>query len=389
MVSRARAGLVLLVGGVLLAGCVAPVASERASDRPSATAAASRTPNPNELARQSHSPTPSLVPTPSPAPVGSASPAPTPAGLTEMQQLIPILVNGGGASPEVIRAEDFVGNSDPQALAFVRMLDRVGGTPDQFEGAGSSCCSGSITVFDLRVRGVDPERLADAYVAAAKELDPGAQVAARTVAGTNVRRVRFPAASARPDLHVAVLRGVVFAFSGPADQQANIDATIAFMRRPALDALLPATIGGQATQRGAMPASGLLRGGDMCSFVCPGEGDAFAKTLKIPVEQIDFAYASSQPAGVLVLAFRAPGASNAKLVAARIAAFRQGEAPFGREDRRIGGKTVTWVAYSPFPDNPYEREYLYARDHVLYSIRLAVDDGPPSAAVIEAIAALP
>ena len=43
----------------------------------------------------------------------------------------------------------------------------------------------------------------------------------------------------------------------------------------------------------------------------------------------------------------------------------------------IGGKTVTWVAYEPFPDSAFEREYLYAKDHVLYSIRLEVDDGPP------------
>jgi hypothetical protein len=127
----------------------------------------------------------------------------------------------------------------------------------------------------------------------------------------------------------------------------------------------------------------------MCSMVCPGEGDALARNVGVPVEQIDFAYATSQTAGVLVIAFRVPGASSSELLSARIASFRKGEPPFGREKRVIGGKTVTWVAYSPFPDSAFEREYLYAKDHVLYSIRLAVDDGPPSASVAEAIAALP
>ena len=69
--------------------------------------------------------------------------------------------------------------------------------------------------------------------------------------------------------------------------------------------------------------------------------------------------------GVLVIAFRVPGASNSELLSARIASFRQGEPPFGREKRAIGGKSVTWVAYSPFPDSVFEREYLYAKDHVL------------------------
>jgi hypothetical protein len=390
MTSASRAGLTLLVGSVLVAGCIAPVASSSAPPSPAprtTPAPPTRTPNPNELARQSRSPSASVAASPTVDPRPTTSPRPTPTGPTEMQQLIPILVNGGGASPEVIRGEDLVGNGDAQAMAFARMLERLGATPDQFEGAGSSCCSGTVTVFDLRVLGVAPERVADEFVAAGKDLDPGVRVVTRTVTGATVRRLRWPAGSGRTDTDVVVLRGVVFAFAGPADQQANVDATIAFMRRPPLEALLPATIDGQAVQRGSMPASGLIRGGDMCSFVCPGEGDAFATAIEVPVEQIDFAYATSQ-AGALVIAFRVPGASNAKLVAARIASFRKGKPPFGREDRKIGGKTVTWVSYSGF-DSAFEREYLYASGHVLYSIRPAVDDGPPPAAVSEAIAALP
>ena len=398
MASGSRAALALLAGGIIVAGCLAPVATNPAASSvtpPATVAPSSRTPNPNELARQSRPPSPSVEPTPSVVPVptlapgATPTPAPTPAPLTELQALIPILVNGGGASPQVVRGEDVVANGDAQAMAFSRMLDRLGATPDEFEGAASSCCSGTLAVFDMRVRGVSPEQLAEAWVAASKEIDPGVRVATRTVAHTTVQRLRYPAGSGRQDVHLAVLRGVVFAFSGPADQQANVDATIAFMRRPALDQLLPGMIGGQPTQRVSSPASGLIRGGDMCSFVCPGEGDALARNVGVPVEQIDFAYAASQTAGVLVIAFRVPGASSSELLSARIASFRQGEPPFGREKRVIGGKTVTWVAYSPFPDSVFEREYLYARDHVLYSIRPAVDEGPPSASVVEAIAALP
>jgi hypothetical protein len=302
--------------------------------------------------------------------------------------LIPILVNGGGASPQVVRGEDLVANGDAQAMAISRMLDRLGATPDQFEGASSSCCSGTLAVFDMRVRDVPPEKLADAFVAAGKEIDPGMQVATRTVADTTIRRLRDPAGSGRQDVHVAVLRGVVFAFSGPTDQQANVDATVAFMRRPPLEQLLPRMIHGQPTQRASLPASGLLRGGDMCSFVCPGEGDALARSVGVAIEQIDFAYAASQTPGVLVIAFRVPGASDAKLIQARIAAGSLGSMSYGAEDRRIGGKAVTWVAHDPFPDSS-QNEYLYAHDHVLYSIRPAKDDGPPNADVVEAIQALP
>jgi hypothetical protein len=264
--------MALLAGTIIVAGCVAPVASNQAASSvtPAATTpASSRTPNPNELARQSRPPSPSVVPTPSVVPMLTLAPgatpssAPTPAPLTELQLLIPILVNGGGASPQVVRGQDAVGNGDAQAMAFTRMLDSLGATPDEFEGASSSCCSGTLAVFDMRVRGVSPERLADAFVAAAREIDPGMKIATRTVADTSVRRLRYSAGSGRQDVHLAVLRGVVFAFSGPADQQANVDATIAFMRRPPLDQLLPRTIDGQPTQRMSAPASGLLRGGDM------------------------------------------------------------------------------------------------------------------------------
>ena len=115
-----------------------------------------------------------------------------PAPLTELQQLIPILVNGGGASPQVVRGEDLVANGDAQAMAFSRMLDRLGATPDQFEGAvellllrdagGPRTCA-----FAAWPR----EKLADAFVAAGKEIDPGVRVATRTVADTTVRRLRL------------------------------------------------------------------------------------------------------------------------------------------------------------------------------------------------------
>jgi len=389
---RTARALIVAVAG-LLVGCTAPVAS--GSPIPSgpagtASAAPSVTLNPNQLAVQSGPPShfPSAVSTASPQSTSLiATPRPTQAPLTEMQQRVPALAGGGGASPRVIEPADLFGGSVDQVGAGQRLIDAVGASSDAFEGAGSSCCSVGLAVAAIRIRGVSSGALAAALIEVAGEVEPGSTVTTRTVDGVRITRLRWSSGIAH-DLHVAAIDDLVFAFAGTPNRQGDVDATIAFMRRPRLEELLPATIAGHPTIRASVPGSSIPTGGDICFFVCPLEVPNLAKALRVPVTQIDVAYAVlMEPPGVFVLAFRVPTVSDTKLVTARIQSYPTGAA-FGQEIRRIGGKSVTWAAPDSFPDSS-QHEYLYAHDHVLYSIRPANDEGPPNSGVVEAIAALP
>ena len=383
-----RACLPLLAISAIIAACAGPVASASPSSvqptiRPSSTL------NPNELARLSPSPSPSPTPVPSPSPttLASATPIPTPTPLTEMQERIPALAGGGGSDPHVIDPTNLFGGFIDQVETSRQLFDSVGATASDFEGAAGRCCSAGLDVFDMRVRGVAAERFEAAFIDVMQRVQPGSVRSTRTVSGIDIVRLRWSTDPAH-DLHLAVIDDIVFGFTGEPKRQADVDATIAFMRRPRLDNLLPATIAGHPTQRASVPASSIPTGGDMCVLVCPLEAPNLAKALGVPINEIDLGYAmATVPPGVYVLAFRVPGRSDAQLIAGRIKSYGRG-AMIAQEDRRIGGKTVTWAAPDPFPDSG-QHEYLYAHDHVLYSIRPAADEHPPNADVIEAIAALP
>src|SRR4051794_1959667 len=392
MPSARRACLTILAAAGVATGCVGPVASgspDGGLPSASAVARASATLNPNQLARQSQTPTPSPPsPSPSPPAAASATPIATRAPLSEMETALPLLVGGGGADPRPLDATQLFGESVDGVAAAQRLLETVGATAADFEGAASSCCSAGLDVFDIRIRGVPAATLADALAEAFGQVEPGSVSSSRTVDGVRVVRLRWSSTTPR-DVHLVAIGDIVFGFAGVPERQGDVDATIGFLRRPRLDSLLPQTIGGRPTQRASLPASAVGTGGDICSFVCPGEPNALAAKVGVPIGQIDLAYAAAtQAPGALVIAFRVPGVSNAKLISARIAARAPGVTPWGREDRRIGGKSVTWIAWDPFP-NSSQNEYLYAHDHVLYSIRPPSDDGPPNAAVVEAIRALP
>jgi hypothetical protein len=385
-VPRVRTAIVAF--GIVVTGCAAPVGSNPVGPgSPPATTAASpsatRTLNPNEAARASAGATPtSSVATPSPAPSTSPTPIPTARVRTEMEARLPAFMAGGGSQP--IDVEELTAASSDAAALFRALLDRSGHPASDLEGAFAGCCSG-ISVTDLRIRGVDPTDLAGMFAAAYASTSPGATVTTRTVGGTTVRRLRWSGDAAR-DVHVVVLDQLVYVFAGPIDRQTEVDAAIGFMRRPRLDLLLPATIAGKAVQRFTLPGSAIPTGGDMCSFVCPGELQGLASELGVKVGQIDVAFAaSSELPGAAIVAFRVPGASAARLASARIAST--GTA-FGREDRTIGGKKVTLAANDPYPESS-RNEYVYAKDDVVYSIRPVVFDGPPTDAVVESIRALP
>jgi hypothetical protein len=388
MSSTRRASVAIVIAGCVATACAAPPASvgpSSVSSTGASVAHASVTPNPNQLARQSATPPPSspTVAPQSPAPP-SATPIRSPEPLTEMETKLPALAGGGGSDPHRIEGSTLFGGFVDQVAAAQRLFDAVGATAADFDGAAARCCSAGLDVFDMRIRGVAATSVADAFVEVVRQVEPGSVRSSRTVDGITVVRLRWSATTPH-DLHVAVIDDIVYGFSGDPKRQADVDATIAFMRRPRLDDLLPATIGGQPTMRASLPASAIPTAGDMCSVVCPLEAPNLAKALKVPINDIDLGYAVATSPGVYVLAFRVPGASNAGLIHARIESY--GDA-FGAEVRRIGGKSVTWSAPDPFPDSS-QHEYLYAHDQVLFSIRPAKDDGPPNAAVIEAIKALP
>jgi len=126
-------------------------------------------------------------------------------------------------------------------------------------------------------------------------------------------------------------------------------------------------------------------------LICPAEVGNLAKALGVTVADMDVAgaYVREAPA-VVVLAFRIPGQKPDALVEGRIRASGRADEPQVVPAKvKIGDKTVTWVNYSLF-DNDYEREYLYAIDGILFSIRPAPADGmTPEPLVEKAIAALP
>ena len=238
----------------------------------------------------------------------------------------------------------------------------------------------------VRVRGVQGTDLADAYVAGTRAARPTATRHVRTVAGLAVQRLQWTESGTATDQHVVAIGDLAYVIGGPGNQTAAANNTIAWLARPRLDLLLPETIGAKPMQRTSLPASAIPTGGDTCSVICPGEIQALSQVTGVPVEDIDLAFAIGQDRpGVLVVAFRIPGASDRQLIEARVSGFSK---PWDRGTQTIGGKKVTWVLHDPFP-NSGQNEYLYARNGVVYSIRPYADDGHPNPLVVEAIQKLP
>jgi len=380
---RPRARAVPLLAALIVAGCLAPTAG-------SPSPAASPTLNPNQLARLSPPITPSPSPTAVPTARAAGSPTvapsggtPTPRPLTELETLLP-----PGWSTRPLLPEDLAGAAvDP---IYRGMLDRVGRSANDLEGASTECCNGIATILDLRIHGVAGEDLAAAWIASAAAAHPEAERTTRKVEGATVRRLHSTGSGGIEE-QVVVVDDVVFVLGGSGDPTfapdlaKALDGPIGWLVRPRLEQLLPDTIAGKPVQRFSLPASAIPTGGDICSYVCPGEIPALSKATRVPVERMDLGIAVAPDApGALVIAFRVPGASDRQLLEARASL---GD-PFSRGTQKIGGKVVTWVAHDPFP-NSSQNEYLYAKDHVLYSIRPMSDDGHPNASVVEAIRKLP
>lgn len=386
-----RPALAAVALAALIAGCVS---SPAGSPTPQPSVAPSPTLNPNQLARLSPPVSPSRSPSPSPAPSAIALPTtspatvqPTPRPLTELETLLP-----PGSRTEPLEPGDLDQSTDLGKLIPV-VLDRLGRSASDLEGAGTTCCSSRGSILDLRIRDVSGRDLAAAWLAAIKSAHPGAKSVTHEVEGAAVQRVTWadPGTFAAVE-EVLATDDVVFVITAFGDDAAGaewkaaITSLVGWMIRPRLELQLPETIGGKPVQRFSVPSVNVATGGDTCSFVCPLELPNLAKATHVALARLDLAVAISQdPPGVVVVAFRVPGATDKQLIEARVSGFAK---PIDRGTQAIGGKTITWVLHDPFPHSG-QNEYLYAKNHILFSLRPYADDGHPNAFVVEAIRQLP
>jgi hypothetical protein len=159
---------------------------------------------------------------------------------------------------------------------------------------------------------------------------------------------------------------------------------------PALEALLPAEIGGVPVTR--ISFQGFAdAGGDFCYVTCPGELTNLAAELGVEPTDLTIAEAIKQEApGVLIMAFRAPEVSGSAVLAARVRAQRAEAVAV-----TVAGKRALW-AFNSLIALSETVEYLYAPADVLYVVRHQafgdpIGDVPPPTPpeVIEAFEALP
>ena len=379
---RPRIALTLLAAAfVVLAACTDPTAFAS----PSGVADSSPSPRPTQAVPSRPSPTPAATPSPSPS-----IPVPTPIPHGELEALLPgFSADGQFLDKRIATAEDLAG--DDEASRFVDgLLAEVGRPRTDLEMA---VARGSWLRFTaVRVDGVTGDDLEDAAVQALLGIHRGTETQA-DAAGRPVRWLTFedegpfPVDSAR----VFSESDVVFIVTASKDYEAVALDTLKWMFKPRLEEVLPAALDGRPLERFSAPAAAFDTGGDMCSLICPAEVGNLAKALGVTVADMDVAgaYVREAPA-VVMLAFRIPGQKPDGLVEGRIRASGRADEPQVVPTKvRIGDKPVTWVNYSLF-DNDYEREYLYAIDGILFSIRPAPADGmTPEPLVEKAIAALP
>jgi hypothetical protein len=213
--------------------------------------------------------------------------------------------------------------------------------------------------------------------------------------GHRIRWLQFEDENSFPvdDARIFTTGDVVVVLTARKEDAALALATLTWMSKPRLDAVLPASVDGQVLQRFYAPATAFDHGGDVCSFLCPAEVGNLAKAVGARVADMDVAIAFTQePPGLLVVAFRVPGKKAAALIDGRIKPDgATGEPEVAPVSLSVGDKTVTWVNHSAFVDSESEREYLYATDGLLFSIRPSPGnpDDSPTPLVEKAIAALP
>jgi hypothetical protein len=378
---RPRIPLALLAAGlVALTACTDPSAFAS----PSGLAEANPTPRRTQAVPSRPAPTP--PPTPSPLPsIAIATPLPH----SDLEKLLPdFSADGQSLSKRTATAEDL---SKTETGRFVDGLLAGLGRPRS--AVEMAVASGSWLGFTaIRVDGVAGDELEDAAVQALFGIHPGSETTS-DVGGRPVRWLTFEDDGPFPvdDARVFSDGDVVFIVTASKDHEAVALETLTSMLEPQLEEVLPASLDGRLLVRFSAPAAAFDTGGDTCSLICPAEVGNLAKALGVTVADMDVAGAYSQePPGLVVLVFRIPGQKPNRLVDGRVQASGRADEPWVVPTKvSVGGKTVTWVNYSLF-DNDYEREYLYATDGLLFSIRPAPADGKTATPSVEAaIAGLP
>ena len=378
---RSRIALTTLAAGlVALTACTDPTAFAT----PSGAADASPTPRPTQAVPSRSAPTPTATPSQSPS-----IPVATPVPHGPLEALLPgFSADGQYLDKRTATAADL---TESESGRFVDGLLADLGRPRK--AIEMAVAWGSWLQFTaVRVDGVGGDELEDAAVKALFGIHAGTE-APSDVSGRPVRLLTFeddgpfPVDSAR----VFSDGDVVFIVNASKDYDAVALETLKWTFKPRLEEVLPASLDGRQLERFSAPAAAFDTGGDMCSLICPAEVGNLAKALGVTVADMDVAGAYVREAPpIILLAFRIPGQTPDALVEGRIQASGRADEPYLAPSKvSVGGKSVTWVDYSLF-DNEYEREYLYAADGVLFSIRPAPSDGVTFTPLVEeAIAALP
>jgi hypothetical protein len=283
--------------------------------------------------------------------------------------------------------------SDSRTAGFVDSIFTELGRPRT--AIDVAVANGSFVSFTaMRVDGAPGDQLSDAIVKAFFTVHRGTEVPA-DVDGHTIRWLQFQDENSFPvdDARIFTTGDVVVVLTARKEDAALALATLKWMFKPRLDAVLPAAVDGHALQRFYAPAAAFNLGGDICSFLCPAEVGNLAKGVGAQVADMDVAIAFTRdPPGLLVVAFRVPGKKAAALIDGRVRPDgAAGEPDIPPISVSVGGKTVMWVNHSAFADSDSQREYLYATDGLLFSIRPspANPDDRPTPIVEQAIAALP
>jgi hypothetical protein len=281
------------------------------------------------------------------------------------------------------------GSNAIQGRIFTRLLTSLDRRPADLEGA---VANGPISMVAMRIGGVSGTKFADAYATATLAEAPSGTLTTATVGERHVRRIQWADGTFPTDLTLLVVDDVLIVVGAKPDQQSLVDQVLVAMFEPKLDAVLPAELLGRSTTRFSFPAASVSASGDLCMVVCPGEPQKLATQLGVTVDTMDIAVSilDRQPS-VMIVAMRVPGATDVRLIDARIAQVdRSSDPAFARAATTIGGRPVTWVRYGPFP-SPDQRELLYAHDGILFIVHPAPEspNEPASAEVVAAFAALP
>jgi hypothetical protein len=373
--------LLLAAGAAALLACTDPSAFAS----PGGSAIASPTPRPTQAVPSR----PAATPAPSPS-APAAIPFATPVPHGELEALLPDFAADGQHLDKLTATPADLATENETTRFIDSMLALVGRPRTAVEVSVARSSWFGFTA--IRVDGVTGAQLSDATVKALLSLHPGTETRA-DIAGHPIRWLRFHDDGQFPvdDARIFTNGDVVIVFNSGKQDEAVALATLQWSFKPRLGDVLPASLDGQPLERFTAPAAAFNLGGDICSFVCPGEVGSLAVTLRAQLADMDVAGAyRTQPPAVIVLAFGVPGHEAAALVDGRIRSGGHGGGPpVVPADISVGGKTVAWVNYSMF-DSPSEREYLYAIDGILFSIRPAPLDGTSVDPMVEkAIAALP